>query len=97
MTSNNTVGILQLVHTGRQSIRGAGRLPWTPPLSPSAIRLSTNPSSVAARVVEAVAFQTPKEMHQQDIDSVVRLFVHAASLARVSGFHGVELHARFVT
>ena len=95
MTSNDTIGILQLVHTGRQSVRCAGRLPWTPPLAPSAIRISTNPKSRIANFVERAVFQTPKEMDQRDIDHVTHLFVRGAEMARRAGFHGVELHARY--
>jgi 2,4-dienoyl-CoA reductase-like NADH-dependent reductase (Old Yellow Enzyme family) len=93
MTAHDTLGILQLVHTGRQSVRCAGRLPFTPPMAPSAIRVNTHPSNVIGRIVESIAFQTPKEMTIQDIQEVIRKFVHGAKLAKKSGLHGVEIHA----
>lgn len=93
MTSNSSIGILQLVHTGRQSIRCAGRLPFTCPLAPSAIRVSTNPSNLVGKLAEAMVFQTPKAMTQEDIQHVAQQFVKGALLASKAGFHGTELHA----
>jgi hypothetical protein len=94
MSLHASVGILQLVHTGRQSVRCAGRWPWEPPLGPSAVRVSTNPPSWVGQLVEKVAFQVPRAMTTRDIEDVTARFVRGARLARVADFQGAQLHAR---
>lgn len=93
MTSNSSIGILQLVHTGRQSVRCAGRLPFNPPLAPSSIRISTNPNNYIGKIAERIVFQEPRTMNEQDIQHVIELFLKGAKLAYAAGFHGIELHA----
>lgn len=96
MTANETIGIVQLVHTGRQSVRGAGRAPWVAPMAPSAVRVDSNPPNFMGKLAERVALQMPRAMSKQDIDEVVQQFVSGAVLAQKAGFHGAELHARWV-
>lgn len=93
MTMNKAVGIMQLVHTGRQSARCAGRLPFSRPLAPSSVRVSTNPNSIIGKLAEKAVFQEPKAMTTDDIDHVIQLFVKGARLAYESGIHGVQIHA----
>ncbi|KDQ58681.1 hypothetical protein JAAARDRAFT_676428 [Jaapia argillacea MUCL 33604] len=95
-SSPDTLAIMQLSHAGRQSpnILG-GRLPFVPPLAPSAVQLgSTNRrSSSIGQLVYNFLFQTPRQMLTEDIDNVVVEFVRGATLAAESGFDGAELHA----
>lgn len=94
MQSRGSIGIIQLVHTGRQSVRGAGRWPWQAPLAPSSVRLSTDSPSYLGRMAEKLAFQTPQEMTAKHIQIIIQQFVHGARLAKKAGFKGVQLHAR---
>lgn len=89
----STIGILQLVHTGRQSVRCAGRFPLIPPIAPSSIRVSTNPNNYISKIVERLTFQTPKTMTINDIEHVIDLFRKGAKLAYEAGFNGIQLHA----
>lgn len=86
------VVIMQLCHTGRQSMRGSGRQPWVPPLAPSAVPLDTG-SGLLGTVFGKVMWQTPKAMTEEDIDLVVAQFVQGAKVAKAAGFDGVQLHA----
>lgn len=73
-----------------------GRLPWTPSLAPSAIRLGGKGSIVEgfwARLLYRFIFADPREMTLEDIDRVVDQFVHGARVAAESGFDGIQLHA----
>lgn len=83
--------IMQLCHTGRQSMRGSGRPPLQPALAPSAVPLNAG-NSLLAKAVSRVMWGTPKEMTESDIDDVVAGFVQGARIARDTGFEGVELH-----
>lgn len=92
---SETLAIMQLCHAGRQSsnIIG-GRLPFAPPLAPSAIRVGSNSSTgFASKLFNQLMFQTPRAMSLDDIDMAVDQFVQGAVLAVMSGFDGVELHA----
>ena len=68
---------MQLSHAGRQA-----PLYCTPrPVAPSAVGLKL-----------LGAYRTPRALTRQGIDSVVERFVHAATVARDTGFDGVQLH-----
>lgn len=84
------LAVVQLVHCGRQSMRGAGRWPWTPTQAPSPIPLCTGgkPS-----LMDSIMFGTPKEMTTDDIHHLIARFVQAAVLMEKAGFDGIELHA----
>lgn len=91
------LAIMQLCHAGRQSnaILG-GRLPWVPPLAPSAITVGGKGSDIEGfwpRLIYKFVFSTPKAMSIEDIDDTVSRFVHGARVALESGFDGVQLHA----
>lgn len=96
MKSNGSIAIVQLVHTGRQSPRCAGRWPWQAPLAPSAIKVAASTSSTVGKIVQSVAFQKPRSMSRQDIDQVIKEFIAGARLAEEAGFDGIQLHARWV-
>ena len=84
------LAIMQLVHTGRQSMRGAGRAPWTPSVAPSAVPIASGNSPT---LLEALLFNKPREMTHDDIHFVIDRFVEGAVLAERAGFDGIELHA----
>lgn len=89
------LAIMQLSHSGRQSpnILG-GRAPFMPPSAPSPVPLRLSPAGgVVGTLIHSLLFQTPREMNSQDVDNVISGFVRGATLASLSGFDGVELHA----
>jgi 2,4-dienoyl-CoA reductase-like NADH-dependent reductase (Old Yellow Enzyme family) len=91
-SSSSTPTLVQLVHTGRQSLRGNGRSLWEPSISPSAVRLDVGRSPLA-RLLGAALFNTPREMvAPSDFDKVVDEFRHAALLTLRAGFDGVQIH-----
>lgn len=94
MSGDGAISIMQLVHTGRQSVRCAGRWPCERPLAPSAIRVQTRAEGWWPKLIERIAFQVPREMDEQDIEMVKRQFLRGAELAKEAGFHGIEIHAR---
>ncbi|EOD52879.1 putative fmn binding protein [Neofusicoccum parvum UCRNP2] len=85
--------VMQINHPGRQSPIGAGkRSLCAKNIAPSPIPLNLGSGMIAKSAV-SLMFGTPKEMDQQDIDTVVQQFAIAARLAAESGFSGVEIHA----
>ncbi|KAN0127358.1 hypothetical protein V8E53_014790 [Lactarius tabidus] len=94
-----TLIIMQLSHTGRQSVRVlGGRLPFTRPFAPSSLGIGRDERSLAhvgwfGKLIYKVGLQTPRAMSVQDIDHLVDRFVLGAKLAHDAGFDGVELHA----
>lgn len=72
---------MQLNHPGRQVMANMGQ----PTLAPSAI-------AVRIPGLER-AFETPREMSEEDIADVVNRFVTSATLAQTAGFDGVQVHA----
>ncbi|GME28585.1 hypothetical protein GTA08_BOTSDO12859 [Neofusicoccum parvum] len=85
--------VMQINHPGRQSPIGAGkRSLCAKNIAPSPIPLNLGSGMIAKSAV-SLMFGTPKEMEQQDIDTVVQQFAIAARLAAESGFSGVEIHA----
>ncbi|GAA6022576.1 hypothetical protein JCM10207_006591 [Rhodosporidiobolus poonsookiae] len=88
-----TINILQLNHTGRQSMRFVcGRPDGRAALAPSPVPMTTGPGWLD-RYIGRVLFGTPREMGERDVDEVVEQFVRGARLAKETGWHGVELHA----
>lgn len=90
------LAIMQLNHSGRQSgnVLG-GRLPFSPPLAPSAIPVGSHKAfeeGCVSAIFHRILFQTPQMMVLADIEEVVSSFVRGAILAAESGFDGVELH-----
>ncbi|NOU30494.1 MAG: NADH:flavin oxidoreductase/NADH oxidase family protein [Polyangiaceae bacterium] len=71
--------LLQLNHPGRQTPRTL-----TPqPVAPSAVSMTRM----------AGAFAPPRALAPQEVETIVRQFAEAASLAERAGFNGVEIHA----
>jgi 2,4-dienoyl-CoA reductase-like NADH-dependent reductase (Old Yellow Enzyme family) len=92
-TKVGTPAIMQINHPGRQSPLGAGTRGFCEKnISPSTIPLNLG-SGLVARFASSFLFGTPREMSQQDIDSVINRFVDCSRLAHKAGFQGVELHA----
>jgi 2,4-dienoyl-CoA reductase-like NADH-dependent reductase (Old Yellow Enzyme family) len=90
------LAIMQLSHAGRQSpFMLGGRLPFTPPSAPSAVRLGhgTHNDGWLARAIYRLMFPTPHELSTNEVDGIVDRFVLGAQVALASGFDGVELHA----
>lgn len=89
---HGTPAIVQIVHPGRQSFRGAGnRGLFEQTIAPSSVPLSLGDGwfqRFAARLV----FGVPREMTVQDIERVIRQFVDTARLMADAGFSGIELH-----
>ena len=83
------LAIVQMVHTGRQSMRGNGRAPWTPSIAPSPLQLSAS----QYKALNATLFGTPREMTKDDIADVVARFASGAVFCYQAGFDGIELHA----
>jgi len=83
------LAIAQLVHCGRQSMRGSGRPPWVPSVAPSAVpmRIGKEPSWL-----DWLMFGTPHALTVEEIHGIVQRFVHASVLLERAGFDGVELH-----
>lgn len=83
------LAIVQLNHPGRQSMRGAGRAPWTPAVAPSAVPVSTG----KVHAVDAAMFGTPRALTEAEIRDVVARFASCARFCADAGFDGIELHA----
>ncbi|KAJ4983288.1 NADH:flavin oxidoreductase/NADH oxidase [Stagonosporopsis vannaccii] len=90
--SKGTPTIVQLVHPGRQSPPKAGdRGFFEPTIAPSPVPLNIG-DGIFERVLQRVAFGTPREMATADIHEVIDQFAYAAKLAYEAGFKGIELH-----
>jgi 2,4-dienoyl-CoA reductase-like NADH-dependent reductase (Old Yellow Enzyme family) len=79
-TQNGTHLFMQLNHPGRQTPRRV----CEQPVAPSAVKLKNLPES---------AFAPPRAMTAAEVDDVIRRFVHAAAVAKETGFTGVQIHA----
>lgn len=73
-----TPALVQLNHAGRQ----VPRLLNPEPVGPSAV-----PVAISG------AFATPRALHDEEIEVIVRQFGEAASVVAASGFAGVQVHA----
>ncbi|KAE8269332.1 hypothetical protein A4X09_0g3018 [Tilletia walkeri] len=86
--------VVQLVHAGRQSMRGFGRAPWSAPLAPSPIPMRTTQAlGSLGTFVDWLLWSRPLEMSQEQIGDVINQFAASAKLCSDAGFDGVELHA----
>lgn len=83
------VVIMQLCHTGRQSMRGSGRGLLTPAMAPSAVGVTAE--GLVGKLACDVMFGTPKAMTGDDIDAVVEGFVQGARVAKQTGFDGIQV------
>ena len=70
---------MQLSHAGRQS----PKIVATEPVAPSAVELG----------LPGGTFAKPRALSPEEIAGVIDRFVHAASVAKQTGFTGVQIHA----
>ena len=84
------LAIVQLVHCGRQSTRGAGRAPWSPSVAPSAVPMMTDGQQTLA---DRLLFGTPRALRTEEVQEIVARFVQGAVFCAETGFDGIELHA----
>lgn len=85
--------IMQLNHPGRQSMRiFTGRSLRSPALAPSVVPMTAGEGTIG-KLAGKLVWGTPKELEEEDIDSVIRQFRKGAKLAKETGWDGVQLHA----
>ncbi|WFC94729.1 hypothetical protein MBRA1_001363 [Malassezia brasiliensis] len=84
------LAIVQIVHCGRQSTRGAGRPPWVPAVAPSAVPMRTDGKQTLS---DKLLFGTPKALTTDEVHDVIARFVRGAVFCAETGFDGIELHA----
>lgn len=89
---NNTPTIIQLCHSGRQSMRGAGRPFLQPSKAPSAVGMVAGQGWIGKMIGEVV-WGTPEEMSARDIEEVIEGFMQGARVAKEAGFKGIQIHA----
>ncbi|GJL94618.1 MAG: NADH oxidase [Hyphococcus sp.] len=70
---------MQISHAGRQS----PKIVATEPVAPSAVELG----------LPGGTFAKPRALSGAEIEDVIQRFVHAASVAKQTGFTGVQIHA----
>lgn len=80
--ANGTQLWLQLNHPGRQS----PRIFSEQPVSPSPIRV-TGPNRPY--------FYEPRELRTAEVRKIIAQYIHAAEIAQLAGFTGVQLHGAF--
>lgn len=86
--------VVQLVHAGRQSMRGAGRAPWKPSLAPSAVNMAPSSSTgLIGKAIDYVLFGQASEMTKEQIQDLIEQFASSAEACSKAGFDGIELHA----
>jgi 2,4-dienoyl-CoA reductase-like NADH-dependent reductase (Old Yellow Enzyme family) len=78
-TVNNTLLFMQIGHAGRQTPRRVNPRP----VAPSEISLALPDS----------AFGAPRALEESEVEDVIRRFTHVASVAKETGFSGVQIHA----
>lgn len=91
--SSSPLAIAQLVHAGRQSMRGSGRAPWKPALAPSAVPVRASGMGPIGRVLDWALFGTCVEMTKEQIADLVERFAAASEVLHEAGFDGIEIHA----
>ncbi|MCY3751031.1 MAG: NADH:flavin oxidoreductase/NADH oxidase family protein [Gammaproteobacteria bacterium] len=70
---------MQLSHAGRQSPKIVSR----EPVAPSAVPMG----------IPGDIFAAPRALHAEEIEDVITRFIHAAKVAKQTGFTGVQIHA----
>jgi 2,4-dienoyl-CoA reductase-like NADH-dependent reductase (Old Yellow Enzyme family) len=85
--------VVQLVHAGRQSMRGAGRAPWRPSLGPSPVPMAPSADlGAVGKALDWALFGPVQELSIAQIEDLVDRFASAAELCAKAGFDGVEIH-----
>lgn len=77
-TVNDTLLFMQIGHAGRQTPRRVNPRPVAPSEIPLAL-----PES---------AFGAPRALTSDEVDDVIRRFIHVAKVAKETGFSGVQVH-----
>lgn len=77
-TANNTLLLMQIGHAGRQTPRRVN----PQPVAPSEIPLALPES----------AFGRPRALSSAEVEDVVARFAHVATIAKETGFSGVQVH-----
>ncbi|SPO22071.1 related to NADH oxidase [Ustilago trichophora] len=87
------LAVVQLVHAGRQSMRGSGRGIREPALAPSAVPMSTMGGlGPISRFLDHMLWGSVAEMTTEQVQQLRDRFVQAALICAEAGFDGVELH-----
>ena len=91
--SKRPLVIVQLVHAGRQSMRGSGRSILKPAMAPSNVPMRpTAHLGIFGRAFDHLLFGTVQEMSIEQIAWLKERFVTSSVLCAEAGFDGVELH-----
>jgi len=77
-TANDTLLLMQIGHAGRQTPRRVN----PQPVAPSEIPLALPDS----------AFGRPRALSSDEVEDVVKRFAHVATIAKETGFSGVQVH-----
>ena len=85
------LAVVQLVHCGRQSMRGSFRFPWKPSVAPSAVPVQVSRDKPG--MIDAIMFGTPHALTFDEVQDVIQRFIRAAVFMEKAGFDGIELHA----
>lgn len=89
------LAVVQLVHAGRQSVRGSGRSVLAPALAPSAIPMATAKGALPGPIATAfdwLVWGPVRTMTTAEVQELIKRFVDAALISQEVGFDGVELH-----
>ncbi|EST07815.1 NADH:flavin oxidoreductase/NADH oxidase, N-terminal [Kalmanozyma brasiliensis GHG001] len=87
------LAVVQLVHAGRQSMRGSGRGITKPALAPSAVPMSTMGGlGPVGRFMDHLLWGSVAAMTLEQVHELRDRFVQAALICAEAGFDGVELH-----
>ena len=91
--SKRPLAVVQLVHAGRQSMRGSGRGITAPALAPSAVPMSTMGGlGPISRFLDHMLWGPVAAMTTEQVQQLRDRFVQAALICAEAGFDGVELH-----
>ena len=85
------LAVVQLVHCGRQSMRGSFRFPWKQSVAPSAVPVQVSRDKPG--MIDAIMFGTPHALTFDEVQDVIQRFIRAAVFMEKAGFDGIELHA----
>ncbi|UTO04688.1 NADH:flavin oxidoreductase/NADH oxidase family protein [Moraxella sp. FZLJ2107] len=77
-TRNDTLLIMQINHAGKQSPKVVNQTP----VAPSAVALQGMDGFI----------NPPRELSDNEIEMIIRQFVHTAQIAEKAGFSGVQIH-----
>ncbi|GAC92717.1 potential NADH-dependent flavin oxidoreductase [Pseudozyma hubeiensis SY62] len=87
------LAVVQLVHAGRQSMRGSGRGITAPALAPSAVPMSTMGNfGPIGKLFDHLLWGPVAAMTTEQVHQLRDRFVQAALICAEAGFDGVELH-----